>query len=118
MSKNDFGNMKIHTILGEEGVFEGDLKVKGNVRIEGTIKGIVESEEAVVIGPSGVVEGDIKARHVLVGGTLNGNIEATGRVEIVHTANVKGDIKSKSLLIDEKGKFDGRCIMNLDAAEK
>ena len=48
------------TIIGAGTVITGDISSKGDIRIDGTLKGNLEARAKVLIGPEGVVEGDIQ----------------------------------------------------------
>ena len=48
--KNKMQLGKLDTYVGEESSFEGDLTSKGNLRIYGSVKGIIKCQGRVVIG--------------------------------------------------------------------
>ena len=74
-----FGSMKKHidnpagdieTIIGRETSITGDLQGSGNIRIDGRIDGDVSIAGNVVIGESGIVQGDIKTGNLIVNGMI------------------------------------------------
>ena len=62
-------------LIGEGTRIKGDLHSTGDVRIDGQLKGTIKSNSKVVIGPKGVVEGDIICENADISG-LRG--QATG----------------------------------------
>ncbi len=105
-------NVKISTIIGKDAECMGDFTASDSLRVDGTIHGKLTVEGAVIIGSTGLIEGNISAKSVVVGGRVIGNIQAPERVELIGTAQVYGDISTGVLVIDEKAVFQGRCDMN------
>ena len=103
---------ELNTIVGKGTVVEGDLKVKNSLRIDGIVKGNVNTTDTIIVGKDGEVEGRIRAKHLLLGGKVKGNVFASGRVFLESTASVFGDIKAVRLVVDEGAIFDGKCTMN------
>ena len=97
--------------MGQGGIFEGKLSVKHSIRIDGRLKGELETAETVTIGSNGEVEGDIKAKDVIVGGKITGSIIAGGRVTLESTSTFNGDVKTVKLVIEEGAVFNGAMEM-------
>jgi cytoskeletal protein CcmA (bactofilin family) len=100
-----------YTIIGEGAEFEGSLIVPHDVRIDGRLKGKLETTESLTIGSSGNVEADIKARNALVGGKVTGNLIVEERVELEANSALIGDLKTTDLVIGEGAVFHGNCSM-------
>ncbi len=101
----------------DQGVrLEGTLNLCGTFRIDGHIKGNVVSEQSLIIGEAGRIEGQIEGNHVVISGRFDGVIFAKGRVEIQAKGVVTGEIYSPCLMIEPGGIFDGQCHM-LGASE-
>lgn len=94
-------NTDIETLIGKNSKLEGDIKFRGGLHVDGTIKGNVTAEsgaEAVVtISEHGRVDGEIRAPRVIIDGTLNGDVFASERVELAARARVKGNIHYKTI---------------------
>src|SRR5437773_10597251 len=104
----------LETVVGAESSFQGTLRSKGSVRIDGKIEGGV-SAEGVILGERGEVQGDISARTVVIGGKVTGNVHATESLELLSKSQVFGDLHAPQLLIAEGAVFEGSCLM---ASEK
>ncbi|MDQ7038408.1 MAG: polymer-forming cytoskeletal protein [Aquificota bacterium] len=100
----------VNTLIGEGCVFEGNLNLSTATRIDGKVKGNIRSEEMLIIGENGSVEGDITCSEVLIYGTVIGNIEAR-RVEVKKGAYLNGDVKVDVFVVEEGATYNGRCSM-------
>jgi cytoskeletal protein CcmA (bactofilin family) len=106
----------LETIVGAESSFQGNLRSKGSVRVDGKIEGGIAAE-GVIIGERGEVQGDISARTVVVGGKITGNIHATESLELLTKSQVFGDLHAPQLLIAEGAIFEGSCLMASEKAK-
>lgn len=94
----------------EQGVrVEGKLEVPGTFRIDARLKGSIVSDQVLVVGERGSIEGDITGNTVTIGGRFDGTIQARTRVEIQTRAIVTGDIQTPCLVIEPGAMFEGRC---------
>ena len=109
---------QITTIIGIGAECNGDFKSDSSIRIDGVVNGDVIVANTVVVGASGVINGDINAQMVIIGGEVYGNLNVPEKVELTSTARVIGDITTSGLVIDEKAIFQGRCDMNQEAGKK
>jgi len=90
------------TIIGEQISIEGTIRGKGDLVIEGSVKGSIEVEaHHLTIGPKGQVESEIHAANVTISGKLNGNVTAKGKVQITKEADFNGEIKAKSISVED-----------------
>ncbi len=108
----------LYTILGEGTVFEGSISVPHNLRVEGAFKGRIETAEEIIIGVSGVVNADIKAKSAIVGGKIVGNLLVEDRVELQQDSSLIGDLRARDLIINEGAVFHGNCSMANTTEEK
>jgi cytoskeletal protein CcmA (bactofilin family) len=102
---------EINTLLGRGSEFEGKLTFEGTVRIDGTLKGEVFSDDVLIVGEGARVEAEIDVGEIIIQGTVVGNIRAKRSIEILTPGRVKGDLSTPSLQIDKGVIFEGRCFM-------
>lgn len=102
---------EIETIIGEGTVFQGTIKSKGSIRIDGRLEGNIVEASQVIVGAKGYVQGDITAHSVIIGGKVNGNITAIESIELQPGAQLLGDIHTSTLSIGEGAIFEGHCVM-------
>jgi cytoskeletal protein CcmA (bactofilin family) len=105
---------ELETIIGPDTIFQGTIKTKGMLRVDGRIEGGILEAHTVIIGTQGQVQGDINAKSVTVGGKVTGNITTEESLEILSKAQVFGDIHSALLSIGEGAIFEGHCVMSAE----
>jgi cytoskeletal protein CcmA (bactofilin family) len=107
----------INSLLGEGSSFEGTARVGGAVRVDGHWKGSVEVADTFVVGRTGVFDGQVHARDVIVSGRLMGKIHATGSVELQKGCRFEGDVETPIFVVEEGVFFQGNCRMPPEIAE-
>jgi cytoskeletal protein CcmA (bactofilin family) len=101
---------EITALLGRGTRFEGKLSFEGRVRIDGTFKGEIESDDVLVIGEGAEVEASIQAGTVIVrGGVLRGNVRARAGIELYVPARVVGNLHAPEVFLDKGVSFEGEC---------
>jgi cytoskeletal protein CcmA (bactofilin family) len=93
------------THIGPDSTIDGNLVSDGEVRIEGTVRGIVKAR-ACHIAESGVVEGEVSAEEVFVQGRVIGPLRAQ-HVHLQPGAWVEGDITSETIAIETGARLSG-----------
>jgi len=113
MSKNNDhkGIEKISTTLGKGTNFNGVLKFKDSLKIDGRFDGEIESEGFLYVENGAVVTANIKVHSMVVGGIVRGNIEARQKLEMLSTGQVFGNIRTAKLKIADGVIFEGKCEM-------
>ena len=105
---------KLETIIGAETLFQGTIRTRGSVRIDGKLEGGILEAHGVIVGEDGEIQGDITAKDCTVGGKVTGNITTEHFLEIKSKAKVFGDIHSALLSIGEGATFEGHCVMSTE----
>lgn len=90
---------------------EGTVSSESDIRIDGTIIGTLTCKAKVIIGPSGVVEGDVKCENAVIEGRFEGNLDVAQLLTIKETAQVNGDVKTNKLLVQSGAVFNVSCRM-------
>jgi cytoskeletal protein CcmA (bactofilin family) len=107
---------EITALLGRGTHFEGKLHFEGRVRIDGTFKGEIQSDDTLIIGDGAEVHAEIDVATIIVrGGAVHGNVRAKTSIEIHAPGKLHGNIQSPSVFIDRGVEFQGSCRM--DAVE-
>jgi cytoskeletal protein CcmA (bactofilin family) len=87
--------------------FEGTLTFEDVFRIDGALKGTVVSEQELVIGDTGSVEGEIRVGRLAVSGTVRGVVHARERIELHSGARVFAELHSPALVVEEGAIIQG-----------
>ncbi|MBI3543905.1 MAG: polymer-forming cytoskeletal protein [Deltaproteobacteria bacterium] len=91
--------------------FEGKLCFEGTMRIGGSFRGEIYTNDVLVIGEGARVNAEIEAGTIIINGEVTGNITAKHRVEIHRPAIFRGNIVTPSLMVDEGVIFEGSSKM-------
>ncbi len=98
----------------------GDIESNSGIRIDGVLKGKMNIRGKVVVGSSGLIEGDVFCQTLEVAGSLRGNVQASEMVSLKNSSKVTGEIITRKLAIEPGALFTGTCKMDGegDAKEK
>jgi cytoskeletal protein CcmA (bactofilin family) len=113
MAKNEDhkGAERITTTLGRETDFNGVMRFKDSLKIDGAFSGEIVSTGFLYVEQGASITANIRVGSVVVGGTVKGNIEATEKLEMLATGKVYGNIRTAKLKIADGVVFEGKCEM-------
>ncbi len=106
-------NPKAMNQLGQGTVIDGEINSDADIRIDGTVKGNVISKGKIVLGSTGLIDGDIRSENAYLEGRVNGKVEVADLLILSKTSFVNGDIMIKKLVVEEGAKFNGKCTMGV-----
>jgi cytoskeletal protein CcmA (bactofilin family) len=95
--------------------FDGKLRCKQTLRIDGVLKGEIECERTVLVGECAKVYASIEADDVTVAGMVEGDISARRKITLERTAVVVGNLTTPGIVIEEGAKLKGRIVIGADA---
>ncbi|HBE41438.1 MAG TPA: cell shape determination protein CcmA [Bacteroidales bacterium] len=90
----------------------GDIKSGGDLRIDGTLNGNLNTKGKVVIGPTGRVNGEVMCKNSEVSGTIEGKITVHQLLILKVSSKIFGDIVTSKLSIEPGAIFSGNCKMS------
>ncbi len=105
------------TLIGAGTTLKGDIKSNNDLRIDGTVIGNINSNAKIIIGTSGVVEGDIMGNQADIVGKVSGNIRAKELLQLRGESTVTGNIYAGKLQIEPTATFNGQCHMGANVVE-
>ena len=98
-------------LIGNGTTIKGDIDSNGDIRIDGHLIGSLKSNGKVVIGQTGVMEGDLNCKQAEISGAVKGNINTEELTALKATSKVEVDLTTKQLLIEVGAQFTGKCVM-------
>jgi len=101
---------KINSIM-EGTSIEGEVRSDSNIRIDGRIKGTLNARGRVIVGQTGVIEGEVICQSADIEGTVTGKVNCQDLLSLKATAKLQGDINTKKLAIEPGAVFTGNCSM-------
>lgn len=115
MAKNIEIESPVINIIGNGTTIKGDINASGDMRIDGTLIGSINSKGKVVIGVTGTVEGEIVCQNADFSGNIKAKVNVAELLAMKASANLVGDITTDKLSIEPGAKFSGTCKMPDDA---
>jgi len=103
-------------VLVKGTVVEGSLRCENDLRVDGIIKGKLSCDSKVIIGPTGVVDGEIHCQNAVIEGRFKGKMNVTELLNIRETAEVEGEITTNKLLVQSGARFNVSCKMEVGNA--
>jgi len=100
------------TIVSAAMRIEGELKSNGNIKIDGSVIGKVQTSQDLIIGPNAQIDADLLANNVIIAGTVKGNVTAKSSLLILETGKLLGNISCMNLGVREGAYFSGACRMS------
>lgn len=98
-------------LIGAGTLIKGDVECAGDIRIDGNLEGTVRTKGKLVVGSTGVIDGDVFCQNADVSGSINGSITVSELLSLKISARLKGDITTTRLSIEPGAEFTGSCSM-------
>jgi cytoskeletal protein CcmA (bactofilin family) len=105
------------TLISAGTTLKGDISSNADLRIDGTIVGNINSSAKIVIGSSGVVEGDIFGNNADIVGKISGNIHVKELLQLRGDCLVNGNIYAGKLQVEPSATFNGQCHMGANIVD-
>lgn len=105
------------TLISSGTTLKGDMSSNSDLRIDGNIIGNINCSAKIVIGSSGVVEGDIFGNNADVIGKISGNIRVKELLQLREDCVVNGNIYAGKLQVEPTATFNGQCHMGANVVD-
>jgi cytoskeletal protein CcmA (bactofilin family) len=109
-------NLQVINLVATGTKITGDLLSDGDIRIDGELLGNLESKGRLVIGASGLVQGEIRCKNCEISGTQKGKLFITDLLSLKASSSVSGDMVTGKLSIEPGAYFMGTCTMGDETA--
>jgi cytoskeletal protein CcmA (bactofilin family) len=98
--------------VDSEPELDGELAFKDMLRINGHVRGRVQSERGtLIVADEARVDASIEVDVAIINGKVNGDVLARERVELGSGALINGNISTPKLSIKPGATFHGDCRM-------
>lgn len=102
-----------------EGTFvEGTIKSESDIRIDGSVKGTLNCKAKVIIGPTGMFNGEINCQNSMIEGTFQGHLNVKSHLQIQESAKIEGEINTDKLSVQPGAIFNVSCEMQNKVSAK
>ena len=106
------------SIVGPGMTFVGDCDTDGTVRVEGRVEGSIRAGRAVVVGPAGVVTGDVRARDATIAGTIKGTLIAEAKLDLQESGRLDGEVYARTVRVGEGAVLNAAMHMGESALRR
>jgi len=115
------GQPPIRSLIAQGSRIEGNLRFTEGLRIDGEVVGNTspnsDKPSILVISEAAVVEGELRADHVIINGTVRGPVHAKELLELQPQARIEGDVYYKALEMHRGATITGQ-LRPTDAGEE
>jgi len=108
---NETDNSTINLISNGTDI-TGDIKSTGDIRIDGSLTGNLNTKGKVVIGQTGRVNGEIICKNSEISGIIEGRVIVNQLLNLKASSKILGDIVTSKLSIEPGAIFSGTCKMS------
>src|SRR5438552_18726041 len=91
------GSQSVLNIIGTGTAIEGEIKTESDIRVDGKVKGTITSKSKIVVGSTGIVDGDLICDTADVSGKIFGKVEVTDLLFLKASGYLEGDIVTGKL---------------------
>lgn len=113
-SRNKKVSNDINTLIGPHTEVTGDIKFKGGLRVEGTVRGSIlalDDPQAILsVANGGKILGEVRVPHIDLNGGVEGDVYAGERLELDGGARVKGNVFYKAIQMNEGAEVNGKMV--------
>lgn len=106
----------IKAFLGPGSQFEGRMVFNEIVRLDGSFRGEIASNDTLIVGDTAEIQAEVTVGTLILSGRFKGNIKAVSRVELRAPAQVEGTIETPALSVEDGVIFNGTISMKLGGA--
>jgi Integral membrane protein CcmA involved in cell shape determination len=107
---------RIDTLIGQHTQVTGDIKFRGGLHVDGTIKGNVISEDdgssMLSLSEHGTIEGEVKVAFVIINGVVVGDVHSSEHVELASKARVAGNVYYNLIEMAIGAEVNGKLVHN------
>lgn len=110
---NDHKELGGVNIIAHGTQVQGNIITVGDCRIDGSVRGNVSSKSKIIIGQSGIVEGNIICQNIEIEGSVKAETLNVGElIALRATASLIGNITTGKIAIEPGAEFSGNCRMH------
>ena len=111
MAKNfEMENPAINLIANGTTI-EGNITSNGDIRVDGSLKGTMNTKGKVIVGSSGNIKGEVHCKNFDVEGSVDGKVFVEELMTLRSRSKLTGEITTNKLAIEPGAHFTGKCDM-------
>jgi cytoskeletal protein CcmA (bactofilin family) len=95
------------TIITKGTTISGNITGNDTLHVDGDVEGSIKVDNIVVVGKSGMIQGDIEAHKIISSGHINGEVRCE-ELEVMESSTVKSKIIAQK--VEVHGKIEGETL--------
>ncbi len=112
MAKNYEMENNTINLIGAGTVIEGNVTSNGDIRVDGTLNGNLNTKGKVIVGESGKINGEVNCKNFEVEGSIEGKVFISELLSLRAKSRLMGEITANKLAIEPGAVFSGKCDMS------
>ena len=101
----------IRSLIAQGSLIEGNFKFAEGLRVDGEVVGNImaraDAPSMLVVSETAVVQGELRADHIIINGSVNGPVHAAVLLELQPKARIRGDVHYAALEMHQGAIIDG-----------
>lgn len=110
-SSSDSGTQGGINSLGIGTKVIGDLTAQNDIRIDGELEGNLKCSGKLILGPKGIVKGQVDCQSAVVEGRIEGSLIVKDLLQVKESAQITGEINTAKLMVQSGAVFNVKCEM-------
>lgn len=98
-------------VIAEGTTLTGNIVTSGDCRIDGTMKGNIQSNAKVIVGINGIIEGELVCKNLEIEGKVKANVNVGELLALKSNSTLVGNITVGKISIEPGANFIGNCRM-------
>lgn len=90
---------------------EGEVFSNGDIRVDGVVDGYLNTKAKVVVGPKGIIKGELICESADVTGKIDGKISIKNELYLKSSAHITGELITNKLVVESGAFINGNCIV-------
>ncbi len=111
------GSAGSESVLSAEATWEGKIRSRGDLRIEGIVHGELETSGSLTVAARAHVDGTVLANKVVLAGEIEGQVLCNERLEMLSGCRLEGDIETGSLVVQEGAHLEAKRFSMLKSKQ-
>ncbi len=97
------------TVIAKDTKIEGKLISSQSIRLDGELVGKLECDKKLVLGNSGVINGEINCKSdSSIGGYVKGDIVSAETLHLLSSARIEGNITAAKIIVESGAGYKGQ----------
>ncbi len=106
------------TVIGASVKVDGDFISDGDVLVQGILNGSLKTKGNLRIEQGAKIKADVESANAQVYGEIEGNVSIQGNLIIGSSAKISGDITTKVLSIEPGAVLNGHCSVSAETTKE